>query len=450
MENTSAPLSFFDRFAYAIKAAFIIFLMILLLVPTFNIGSLVEERHQLREGAAAAIARTWGGEQSILLPQLSIPYQTTGSAAHDRTFTLNPRSVKVDGNVKPSELKRGIYTVTVYDTKLQISGSFSLADLKKADEAPSAIFLDKAKLLLNIEDIGGVYSQPKITWNGQPLATEPNVTGIETTAAPANTTEEIHASAGNEGIVEISIPAGAMKEDVNAFSIDMDLKGSTALNFVPTSKNTEVNLQSTWESPNFYGDIPPHTREVSKSGFTAKWIVQNMNWNPLKPMSFHVNTKQFGVKLITPVDVYQQSARAIKYAFLIIGITFFLYYFVEIAQRRTVHPIQYGLIGIALSVFYILLLSLSEHTSFLLAYIIASAMTIGLIVLYTSAVLTRRIGLTIGGLLALFYTFIYVIISAEDYALLMGSFGLFFTLAGIMYYSRKINWSRTQPAPGNV
>ncbi|MBV7533695.1 cell envelope integrity protein CreD [Chitinophaga sp. sic0106] len=447
MENSSAPLSFFDRFAYAIKAAFIFFLMIILLVPTFNIGSLVDERNQLRQGAAAEIARTWGGEQRVLLPQLSIPYQTRDSIVHDHVFSLNPRSVKVDGNVKPSELKRGIYTVTVYDTKMQISGSFSLSDLKKSDDSPSAIFLEKTKLYLSLEDIGGIYSQPKITWNGQPLTTEPNVSG-EATSAKEHIDE--YRPAGNPGIVEIAVPAANLTEDVNTFTIDMDLKGSTALSFLPTSKNTEVSLQSTWDSPNFYGDIPPHSREVSKSGFTAKWIVQNMNWNPLKPMSFNMNTKQFGVKLITPVDVYQQSARAIKYAFLIIGITFFLYYFVEIAQRRTVHPIQYGLIGIALSVFYILLLSLSEHTTFLIAYITASAMTIGLIVLYTCAVLTRRIGFTIGGLLALFYTFIYVIISAEDYALLMGSFGLFFTLAGIMYYSRKINWSRTQPAAVNA
>ncbi|MBV8254986.1 MAG: cell envelope integrity protein CreD [Chitinophaga sp.] len=433
MENTPFLSGFYARNAAAIKGAFVIFLILMLMIPIVMVRNLVRERRYTRNEAAEKIAASWGGEQQVSGPVIAIPMDTKEG---ETWVWLMPRHLKVNGDLVPSTLKRGIYNVNVYQTKLHLSGDFSLEDLHSLDLSSSAIHLERALLVVNISDLNGITSQAQVLWNGKSLLFNPGVPGVGNSEDKTPSGLQVPVSLNLE-------PTGSA---TNSFTMDLDLRGASHIGFSPVGKSTEVSLSSSWNSPSFDDGISPYDRKVTNAGFTATWKVQDFNrgfpqsWIGNK---YSLKTGTFGVALITPIDTYQQSDRAVNYSFLIIGLTFCIYFFVEIAQRRSIHPIQYGLIGIALCIFYVLLLSISEQASFMVAYITASVMTIGLIGCYTTAVLNRKTALGITAVLALFYTFIYVVISAEDYALLMGSFGLFFTVAGIMYYSRKINWNRT-------
>ena len=156
---------------------------------------------------------------------------------------------------------------------------------------------------------------------------------------------------------------------------------------------------------------------------------------------YDINSSSFGTDLLLPVDNYKKSYRVARYAILFLVLTFITFFFVEIMKKVFIHPIQYLLVGIAIIVFYTLLLSLSEHIKFNLAYIVASILTISLVSLYTIAILkSKQIGFLIFEILLIMYSFIFTIIQLEDYALLIGSLGMFTILGIVMYYSRKIDW----------
>ena len=209
-------------------------------------------------------------------------------------------------------------------------------------------------------------------------------------------------------------------------------------------RTTSVHLASDCVTPSFTGRYLPAQREVTDQGFTADWKVLALNRDFAQVLSTHSelkNAQPFGVDLKVPVMQYQQTTRSIKYAYLIILLTFAVVFFVEIRRQTPVHPVQYALVGIALMLFYTLLLSFSEHLSFLVSYLIASAMTAGLLGIYLGAIMRdKKVGIVIGGLLAALYAFIYILLQIESYALLVGSVGLFVLLAVAMAASRRIDW----------
>ena len=217
--------------------------------------------------------------------------------------------------------------------------------------------------------------------------------------------------------------------------------------FTPLGKTTLVSLKSNCSTPSFTGAFLPENREVAENGFSATWKILNLNRNYPQVFtgenwSIDLNDSTFGVNLLLPVDQYQKSIRSIKYAFLIIILTFVICFFVEVLQKKNINPFQYLLIGLALCLFYTLLVSISEHLNFTLSYVIATTMTIGLLTFYLSGILKiKKTAITIGGMLLLLYTYIFILIQMEIYALLVGSIGLFIILAIIMYCSLKINWN---------
>ncbi|MFB6455678.1 cell envelope integrity protein CreD [Chitinophaga sp. Hz27] len=453
MENEIPQSSFYDRFAFAIKAILIFILTLVLLIPIVMVQELVTERGTRFREAAAKIGESWGGQQTITGPVLAIPLPNDSTGKH--YAYLMPHDLKINGDIIPQSLNRGIYNINVYTANMQMNGSFSLDDLQQLNLPPSAIQLEKAVLIVGVSDLKGLKDQVQVKWNGHvytmnagtpaPVfhAAKYHDSGREYTVSTAETPNETFATDG----LQAAIPIAAGADSLLNFSLDLGVNGSTSVNFSPTGKSTAVAMKSTWKSPSFDDVLTPKDRVVSDSGFSVLWKSQDFKrsfpqaWIDNK---YNINKDDFGVSLITPVDTYQQTSRSVKYAFLLICLTFFVYYIVETAQQRSVHPVQYGLIGVALCIFYVLLLSVSEQVGFGLAYLIASVMTIGLITVYTMSVLTRRIAISIGIVLSLIYGFVYIIISAEDYALLMGSFGLFITLAGIMFYSRKINWNNVR------
>jgi inner membrane protein len=240
------------------------------------------------------------------------------------------------------------------------------------------------------------------------------------------------------------MPVIADDQNPIAFSLDIKLKGSELLYFTPVGRTTEVNMTSSWKDPAFDGQYLPDTSDISGKGFSAWWKVMQVSRNYPQCWAdgtYDLASSSFGVRLIQPTDNYAKSERSVKYAILFIALTFTVFFFLEILQRKQVHPLQYILVGFALCIFYTLLLSISEYTGFNAAYIIAGSATVALIGLYVWSIFKKgRIALgftlALGGL----YAYIFILIQLQDYALLFGSIGLFIIIAILMFYSRKIDW----------
>ncbi|WP_212001435.1 cell envelope integrity protein CreD [Chitinophaga sp. HK235] len=428
--NNDTP-SFFARYAYALKALFIVIMVLVLLIPAGMIQNLIFERQDRQTSATEEVSSRWGYEQQITGPLLAIPYTVASSGAIAYVYLL-PEQLKVNGELLPQKLRRGIFNVAVYDAKLQLSGTFSPTALFKSGIPPSALKWDQAAIILGINDLRGIGNQVNMTWNGKTYPFSPGVVNTD-----------LFKSGIQSPVSLTPCDTGAL---AGSFVMELSVKGSSRISFSPIGKTTTVNISSAWPDPSFDGAFPPKDRRVDAKGFSASWVVQDLNrqfpqsWTGNK---YNIHSDDFGIKLFMPAESYQQSSRAVKYAILVIGLTFIIFYFIELSQRRAIHPLQYALIGLALCIFYTLLISISEQLNFTLAYLISSGLTIGLIALYTaSAYKSSRIAAGIGATLLVLYGFIYVIISAEDQALLMGSIGLFLVLAAIMYFSRNIRWDK--------
>jgi inner membrane protein len=226
--------------------------------------------------------------------------------------------------------------------------------------------------------------------------------------------------------------------------VSLKIKGSERLYFTPLAGNSSFVMQSKWSNPSFDGNALPTERTVGDSGFTAKWNFNKASLpftTVLKRTEINKNNFAFGVAMVQPADQYAKTSRSVKYAILIIGLTFALFFIIELMQKKALHPVQYVLVGLALSIFYTLLLSISEIILFDYAYLIAASATVILIMLYAKGHFNNWATASIfGGILSALYGFIFVLIRLEDTALLVGSIGLFIVLALVMYASRKINW----------
>ncbi len=434
--------SFSERNTVMIKAVFIAIITLLLLIPAAMISNLVYERQHTKNEAINEIGEKWGKEQTITGPFLTIPFtklikryspKDSTDVWVERTDYLNilPENLQISGSIAPEKRYRGIFEVIVYNSSISVDGDFSSLNIKEFDIDSEDLHLDDAFLSIGITDLRGIEEQINLNW-GEDLKI----------FNPGTVTTNIITS-GINAPLDITInDSGDISSE--PFTFDLKLKGSEYLQFVPVGKVTDVELRSNWTTPSFDGAFLPDSRTVSDSGFTANWNILHLNRN--YPQAWlnsehRVESSAFGVDLLLPVDNYKKSERSIKYAILFIGLTFLVFFFIEIINKKRVHPIQYILVGLALCLFYTLLLSISEHSTFNFAYLASSVLTIGLISAYTKTVLKSN-SLTglMSGILTILYLFIYVIIQLEDYALLMGSIGLFIILALVMYFSRKIDW----------
>ena len=438
--SNSPDFNFFTRYHMVIKAILISFLTLFLMIPMALIGDLISERERTARDATVEVHQKWSGEQTIMGPVLSIPYYevTTGKdGKKEKTMSviqILPESLSIRGEVKTQELKRGLYEIVVYNAPIELKGNFLLPDeLSKLPESSwNEIFFGDAMLNIGISDLRGISEQVKMQWNDQLLVFNPGVP------------QAMILSSGVSVHVDLT---SLLKDSSVEFAIELKLKGSETLRFTPIGKTTVVNLQSNCTTPSFSGAFLPVDRDVNDKGFTCAWKVMNLNRNYPQVITnsrweMDIKHSEFGVDMLLPVQHYQKSMRTVKYAILIIVLTFVVSFFVEIIQKKRIHPFQYLLVGAALCLFYSLLISISEHTGFTVAYGIASVMTVTMLTCYMSGVLKiRKTAMAIGGLLALLYLCIFILIQLETYALLVGSIGLFVILAVIMYFSQRINWS---------
>ena len=433
-------------------------LILLMLIPTVFVSNLVTEREKRHQDVVKEVAGGWSAPQTLSGPYLFIPYQEkfTDDKGKEVTSTkqlfILPENLTVDGTIIPEVRPRSIYKVVLYRSDIKNSGNFKI-DLPK-DIDINSLMLSDAKVCYELSDFKGIEEKIYVNLNGTKYDLLPGLPNkvVETINAPNNNAsgDEINRSEPVTRQVEsIGLSANIVltKEDLLKpinFDMQLKIKGSEELHFIPLSGNSNFNLTSSWQSPKFDGSNLPNTREISDKGFTAKWSFNNANLpfgTVLKDFNIGKQGFAFGVGMLQPTDQYAKTMRSVKYAILFIGLTFALFFIIELMQKKPMHPVQYVLIGIALVIFFTLLLSISEFIVFDFAYLIAASLTILLITLYAkSHFKSVRSAATFGSLLTCLYAFIFVLIRLEDAALLVGSIGLFIILAMIMFGSRKINW----------
>jgi len=233
--------------------------------------------------------------------------------------------------------------------------------------------------------------------------------------------------------------------DKTEITVSVSIKGIDKLMFQQISKKTDIALKSNWIDPSFTGSMLPSKRSIDQNGFQAKWELTSLLNSSGKSPQILSEDDSFGVSLFMPVNVYSLTDRSIKYAILFIGFTFLAFFLFEIFGQLKIHPFQYLLVGFALTIFYLLLLSLSEFMNFALSYFIASTATIGLIVMYSAKILYAKSRTFImGGMLTILYAFLYILLQLDQYSLLLGSMALFIVLASVMYLTRNVNWYELQ------
>ncbi len=419
-----------------IKAIVTGVLILIMLIPTAFISNLVSEREQRQKQVVAEVSDKWANAQTITGPYIVVPYKDTFVSADNKTRTttsniiLLPENLEMNGDVVAEQRPRSIYKVLLYKSSLRANGIFKVKIPENI--IPANLLLNNARLCIGINDFKGVDGPITMNFNGQSIEMNPGL--------PTKQIDENGLSA------PITLTLDQLQSAI-PFNCSLRIKGSRQLNFVPLAGNSKFSLQSAWNNPSFDGNVLPSERTVTDKGFNANWQFNKANLpfgTFIRDFNFQKASFAFGVTMLEPADQYAKTMRSVKYAILFIGLTFSLFFIVELMQKKPFHPVQYILVGIALVVFYTLLLSISEYIDFNIAYLISSLATVLLIVLYTkSHFLNWKTASLFGLVLSSLYTFTFVLIQLEDTSLLVGSIGLFIVLAIAMYASRKVNWYNT-------
>ena len=447
-----------ERYSTTIKAFAVAILTLMLLIPLAMIQSLIRERQNTRQGAVQEITSKWGGEQTVTGPCLVIPYEEIRvedkkEITVKRNLLVLPETLDTKISTRVEKRKRGIYDVSVYGSDIVLSGQFDGSVISRQNVQPSQVKWGDVRMIIGLSDLKGIRDNVSLQSNGQTITFEPGIP-VENLEADkgekvnnANSSYELF-SVGLNAKIDSLKPESTLQAKL-PFTVSLQLNGSQGLYIVPIGKTTAAAMQSDWATPSFDGEFLPQTRDIDKAGFSAEWRVLDLNRsfgqairsddsNAINQMA----SSRFGVRFIQAVDQYQQNMRSVKYGILIVLLTFVVVFFIELLQKKPVNPFQYILVGLALVLFYTLLLSMSELLGFNLAYLAAAVMTTLLIMFHMGSILkSRKNGFLVGTLLAFLYLFIFILIQMESYALLVGSLGLFAILAVIMYYSKKVTSS---------
>ncbi len=421
-----------------LKSIAIGIITLLLLIPIKMVEGLIEEREQTAMSAMSDVFEQWGGEQLIIAPTINYDTKVKYSRKEGKEvkyeyikqhIRLLPENLKISGDINSQQLKRGIYEIVTYNAPLEIVGDFYFTDEEIESFGKD---ISKESVQMSVSDIKGITEEVKLTLGDKTYTMIPDG---ESELSTKKFSAYVDLSQWKVG-------------DKVPFKVVLNLKGSQALKFLPLGKETMVSLNSNCKTPSFCGNFLPMTRKVREDGFSSDWKISYINRSYPQMIVDNIDTdllseSEFGVNLLIPVQHYQKTLRCVKYAELFVILTFVLFFFIEIIQKKSVHPLQYTLVGLALTLFYSLLLSMSEHIGFVPSYWISTIMTVILITFYSVGVLKIcKTAIYIGASLLGLYTYIFILIRMETYALLAGSLGLFVILAVLMYISQRINWSK--------
>jgi inner membrane protein len=430
------------RHSRLLRVLLIGFLVLLLQIPIAMIRGQIGDRTATRGEAVEDVTGKWGKEQTLMGPVLAVPYtvrleeeeksgkKSVRTSVQSASFLCE--DLRIEGKIDSEMRHRGIFGVPVYRLSLQVKGRFVPPDFSDWGIDAAAILWDRAELWVRVSDARAIQNQAALSWNGVEIPFAPGLGDF-----------------GGDGTGIHAPLKGRMPAPAYDFSLALKLNGSMGAFFAPLGRGTSVSLSSNWASPSFQGNWLPAERKVGPDGFKASWVIPSLGRNyPQRWTSSasanvlaEMEKSRFGVNLLTPIDLYRMSERSVKYEALFLLMTFLTLWMFEVLARRRIHSLQYLLVGAAMCLFYLLLLSVSEHIGFLRAYLLASLMVVALITAYCVSVLksARRSG-AVGGVVAALYFYLYILLNNEDYALLIGSLGLFALLAAVMFLTRKIDW----------
>jgi inner membrane protein len=439
-------------------------LMLLIGIPLAMINATISERMRFRDEAVRSVAADSVRAQSILGPILVLPYteeyeelvpvvegkpEKTKTVQHllNKQTLVFPNEMRVNGAIETDRRYRGIHKILVYSGQYSFAGDFRLPRLDgfERTQPQSRLLLGRPYIAMSIEDVRGVRNIPTINWGdakhefqqGSGLAGFPQ--GLHALLEPVDLKE-----------------GGTVK-----FAFDLGLDGIERQQFVPLAKNNQFTIKSNWPHPQFGGHFlpSPKNRRIDDNGFQASWnisslstaaqqeAVQGINRGKAAPRpgqaseGVHGDIDHFTIAFIEPINIYSQADRATKYGLLFVALTFAAFFVFEIMKQLPIHPVQYLLVGLALALFFLMLVSLSEHLDFLPAYLLASSACICLCGFYISHVLRNwRRGLAFGSGLTLLYGALFGLLSSENNALVLGSALLFAVLSAIMVITRKVDW----------
>lgn len=451
-----ASASNFSGFMQSPGVKFIIvgILALLLLVPALLVWALVEERAQRASEVASRIAAGWGGEQVINGPYLAVPVTVNRSQTNaNGTVTwarvtewalLMPEVLDVSGNLAVEARRLSIYSLPVYNAKLALKGRFAADAINSLPQIEGSPDLDRAFLVMNIADITGIRSNVEIRFNGgEAQRFEPGMKGI-TSAKPFFRDSQYPDYPASTTGINRPVPRELLESGFS-FDMELSLNGSSRFSVAPAGQTTSLKLAANWPDPGFEGTFLPEEKAITDSDFSAAWTIPYLARGIDKVIAgtqMPLSNSLMSVNLVEPVKFYQVVARTLKYAIGFISLMFFAVFIIELKSGRLVHWVQYVLTGLALIIFYILLLALSEHLGFGIAYAIASVATTALIAIYVGTVTrSRRSGISLAVVLGLSYAVMYLILREDEYALLAGALISFVTIAATMYFTRNIDWS---------
>ncbi|WP_175890080.1 cell envelope integrity protein CreD [Burkholderia cepacia] len=427
-------------------------LALLILIPLQMVQSIVHERSAYRMDALQSIWSSYAGPQTVSGPVLVVPYTEvtrvrdetpaggatkTSLRSEAKRLLVFPKTLNVDGTLTTSVRYRGIHKALVYELTSRLTGTLALPDLKKLPQADGHVSfkVDNAYVAIGIGDIRGLTAQPDVRIGGARF-------DVEQGTRLDSLRQGVHANVDLAALAEAGAGAGAGA--VVPFSIDLPLRGAESVAFAPVGDQNDFSLKSTWPHPSFDGAFLPNNRTVDARGFTGNWRVTSFNTKAREQIATGNGEgaiETASVSMIEPVNVYLQAERATKYGALFVMLTFASFFMYELVKRLRIHPIQYALVGLSLALFFLLLLSLSEHIAFAYAYLAASGACIGLLGFYLSFVLhSVKRGAVFSALLAVLYAALYGLLLSEDNALMLGSLLLFAILAGIMTLTRRVDW----------
>ncbi|MEZ8154059.1 cell envelope integrity protein CreD [Vibrio splendidus] len=417
------------------KFAFVLFLFVLLQIPLSMVTGLISERSYRQDEVRHDIARSSSGEQRIIGPFIMVNYSETSYRydkvqIKERRKFLLPSTFDMSADLDSFEKYRGIYRARLYKAQVSLKGAFDADDLA----ALQRLDIKNMSLVVGIEDSRGLIRMDDMTMASSDIEVAPG-TGLD------------HLPQGFHSVLRL---ADLNAEQPLAFDLNFLLQGMGQLQVTPIGSQTTVGLSSTWAHPSFVGDYLPVSSEVSEDGFKAQWASNNFSTNIAQLFQSCLSSnhacdeleqRQMGVDLIDPVDHYLKSHRAVNYSLLVITLVFASFFLLELFQARPVHPVQYGFIGLALALFYLLLISMSEHLGFNWAYVVSAVASTGLLSVYVSGMLSNtKHGVIFGACLLTLYGLLFGLLQAESYALVMGTLLCFVILSFTMVITRNIDW----------
>jgi len=436
-----------------VRAIIVGVIALVMLIPLVMMQGVVHERNGLYRNVLHDIANTWGGQQTIQGPVLVVPFvekyisketikdengeeKIKSKTKYITKYAIHlPKDLNIDVNLSEQHRKRGIYKSLVYEAELSLAGSFEKLDIQSMSDHIHRIDWEKAYLVLGLSDTRAINEVSSLNWNG-----------TEVGYSPGTRITELISHGFHASLKGLSANANG-----HVFNTKISINGSQGFRFAPFGENTKVNMQSSWPHPSFQGMTLPTHYEITDAGFTSSWTIPHLARNYPQSWvssnaSYNLNEFTAGVDLFEPVFLYTKVTRAVKYGILFVGLTFLTFLIFELTTQARLHFVQYGLIGVALTLFYLVLLSIAEHTTFLTAYLVAAAINIGLITVYTGTALKNwsRAGV-IFVLLSALYTVLYSLLQLEDYALLMGTMLLLSVLMVLMYVTRNLRVASPEP-----